>query len=65
MIHSTELSMLVAAVAASPIVVAPPAPPAPPALDFADWCERQKPANIDSVIMAWLHAQVPAHRAYS
>ena len=35
-------------------------PRPPPALDFADWCERQKPADIDSVILDWLWSQVPA-----
>jgi hypothetical protein len=45
------LETLAAIVARSPIIV-----PAP-ARDFADWCDRQKPADIDSVILAWLRSQ--------
>ncbi len=58
-IHSADLGTMKAAIARSPIVVAP-APAPLPALDFADWCERQKPADIDSVILDWLWSQVPA-----
>jgi hypothetical protein len=52
-----DLGALTAAIARSPIVVASPAPPA---RDFADWCERQKPASIDDVILNWLRSQAPA-----
>jgi hypothetical protein len=45
------LETLVAIVARSPIIVPGPA------RDFADWCERQKPADIDAVILVWLRSQ--------
>ncbi|MBX9773621.1 MAG: hypothetical protein K2Y71_04325 [Xanthobacteraceae bacterium] len=50
----TDLELLLTAIAASEIVV-----PAPNARDFADWCDRQRPAEIDTVILDWLRAQVP------
>jgi hypothetical protein len=59
--HTADLRLLLAAIANSPIKLTPA--PAP-ARDFADWCEQQKPAEIDTVILCWLHshsAQLPTH----
>jgi hypothetical protein len=50
----TDLELLLAAIAASEIVV-----PLPNARDFADWCDLQQPAEIDTVILDWLRSQVP------
>lgn len=54
----TRLALLLAAVAGSPIV----ASPARPARRFADWCEMQKPADIDGVILAWIASHVPSRK---
>ncbi len=51
----TELMTLLAAVSGSPIVLAVPA-----ARHFAEWCELQKPADVDGVILAWIASHVPA-----
>jgi hypothetical protein len=56
----TDLELLQAAIAASEIVV-----PVPTARDFADWCELQRPAEIDTVILDWLRSQVPQTAALS
>jgi len=55
---AADLRSLIAVVARSPIRVAA-AMPSPPVLDFADWCERQKPADIDAVVLSWLRAHKP------
>jgi len=47
--HNADLQSLLAAIAASEIVVA-----GRTARDFADWCELQRPADIDTVILGWL-----------
>jgi hypothetical protein len=52
-----DLGSLKAVIARSAIVVTQPTAPAH---DFADWCERQKPANIDDVILNWLRSQRPS-----
>jgi hypothetical protein len=56
----TDLELLQAAIAASEIVV-----PVPAARDFADWCDLQRPAEIDTVILDWLRSQVPQAAALS
>ena len=56
----TDLELLLAAIAASEIVV-----PSSDARDFADWCDRQQPAEIDTVILDWLRSQVPQAAALS
>ena len=56
----TDLELLLAAIAASEIVV-----PLPTARDFADWCDLQRPAEIDTVILDWLRSQVPQATALS
>jgi hypothetical protein len=56
--HTADLQSLLTAIAASPIVV-----PAPKARDFADWCNRQQTADIDTVILGWLRSQAPQQRA--
>jgi hypothetical protein len=58
--HNADLQSLLAAIAASEIIVA-----GRPARDFADWCELQRPADIDTVILGWLRAQVPQPAALS
>ena len=58
--HNADLQSLLAAIAASEIVV-----PASSARDFADWCELQRPADIDTVILGWLRSQVPQAAALS
>ena len=57
--QSAILGMLVAAIARSPIVV-PSA--SRPARHFADWCDLQKPADIDAVILSWIASHVPARK---
>jgi hypothetical protein len=57
--HTADLQSLLATIAASPIVV-----PAAEARDFADWCRLQQPADIDFVILDWLHSQAPQPRAH-
>ena len=59
--HTADLQSLLAAIAASEIVV----PTMPEARDFADWCALQRPADIDTVILGWLRAQVPQRAAFS
>jgi len=59
--HFADLQSLRAAIAASEIVVADQRP----ARDFADWCELQRPADIDTVILGWLRSQVPQATALS
>ena len=56
----TDLELLLAAIAASEIVVS-----VPNARDFADWCDLQQPAEIDTVILDWLRSQVPQAAALS
>jgi hypothetical protein len=56
----TDLELLLAAIAASEIVV-----PVSNPRDFADWCDRQRPAEIDTVILDWLRSQVPQAAALS
>jgi hypothetical protein len=59
--HTADLRVLLLAIANSPINVTPAKAPA---RDFADWCEQHKPADIDTVILGWLHshsAQLPTH----
>ena len=58
--RNSGLQSLLAAIAASQIIVA-----LRPARDFADWCELQRPADIDTVILGWLRAQVPQPTALS
>ena len=58
--RTTDLPSLLAAVAASEIVVA-----ARSARDFAQWCELQQPADIDTVILDWLRAQARQATALS
>jgi hypothetical protein len=58
--HNADLQSLLAAIAASEIIVA-----GRTARDFADWCELQRPADIDTVILGWLRAQVPQPAALS
>ena len=58
--HNADLQSLLAAIAASEIVVE-----ARIARDFADWCELQRPADIDTVILGWLRAQAPQATALS
>ena len=50
--HTADLQSLLATIAASEIVV-----PGPTARDFAEWCELQRPADIDTVILGWLRSQ--------
>ena len=56
--HTADLQSLLAAIAASPIVVSTPR-------DFADWCECQQPADIDTVILGWLRSHAPQPAALS
>ena len=58
-LQSADLGMLLAAVANSPIVL-PSA--SRPARHFADWCDLQKPADIDAVILSWIASHVPARK---
>ena len=58
--HNADLQSLLAAIAASEIVV-----PVSNPRDFADWCDRQRPAEIDTVILGWLRSQVPQPTALS
>lgn len=58
--RNADLPSLLAAVAASEIVVA-----ARSARDFAEWCELQQPADIDAVILGWLRSQAPQAAALS
>lgn len=58
--HTADLQSLLAAIAASPIVV-----PAVHVRDFADWCQLQQPADIDTVILGWLRSQAPQASALS
>ena len=57
----TDLRVLRAAIAGSPIVVAPVGERRV-IRDFGDWCEAQKPADLDRVILAWIASHVPARR---
>jgi hypothetical protein len=57
--HTADLQSLLAAIAASPIVVS-----VPEARDFADWCSHQT-TEIDTVILGWLRAQAPRASALS
>jgi len=52
--QTADLQSLLAAIAASPIVVCVSEP-----RDFADWCERQQTPDIDTAILDWLRSQVP------
>jgi hypothetical protein len=58
-LHKAKIRSIRAAVAGSPIVITPAAAEIP-VHNFADWCERQKPAEIDAVILAWIVSHVPA-----
>ena len=57
--QNADLGSLLAAIAGSPIVVAPVSRPA---RHFADWCELQKPADIDGVILTWIASHAPARK---
>jgi len=59
--HTADLQLLLAAIAASEIVVPSRRTPR----DFADWCELQRPADIDMVILGWLRSQVSQAAALS
>ena len=58
--HNADLRSLLAAISASEIVVA-----GRTARDFADWCELQRPADIDTVILGWLRSHAPQPTALS
>lgn len=58
--HTAGLQSLLAAIAASPIVVRVSEP-----RDFSDWCERQQTQGIDTAILDWLRSQVPQPAALS
>jgi hypothetical protein len=58
--HNADLRSLLAAISASEIVVA-----SRTARDFADWCELQRPADIDTVILGWLRSHAPQPTALS
>jgi hypothetical protein len=58
--RTADLQSLLAAIAASPIVVRVPQP-----RDFHDWCERQQAQDIDTAILDWLRSQVPQSAALS
>jgi inactivated superfamily I helicase len=57
--HNADLQSLLAAIAASQIVV-----PGLNARDFADWCQHQQP-DIDTVILGWLRSHVSQAAALS
>jgi hypothetical protein len=56
----TDLELLLAAIGASEIVVS-----VRNARDFADWCDMQRPAEIDTVILDWLRSQAQQRAALS
>jgi hypothetical protein len=58
--YTADLQSLLAAIAASPIVVRVPEP-----RDFSDWCEQQPTQDIDTAILDWLRSQVPQASALS
>jgi hypothetical protein len=58
--HTADLQSLLTVIAASPIVVS-----VPKARDFADWCQLQQPADIDTVILGWLRSQARQASALS
>jgi hypothetical protein len=58
--RTSDLQSLLTAIAASPIVVRVSEP-----RDFADWCEQQQTADIDTVILGWLRSQRPQVSALS
>ena len=58
--RNADLQSLLAAIAASEIVV-----PGRTARDFAEWCEFQRPADIDTVILGWLRSQARQAAAFS
>ena len=60
--QSADLGMLLAAIASSPIVVASVSRPA---RQFADWCDLQKSADIDGVILSWIASHAPARKPSS
>jgi hypothetical protein len=59
-----DLQALVAAIAASPIVV-PASSKIAKARDFADWCALQGDVEIDTVILEWLRSHRPQPVAFS
>ena len=54
-----DIELMVSVIADSPIYVASLSSEGP-VRNFADWCERHKPTEIDSVILAWIASHVPA-----
>jgi hypothetical protein len=62
-----DLQALVAAIAASPIVVpaSKAANTATNARDFADWCALQGDVEIDTVILKWLRSHRPQPATFS
>jgi hypothetical protein len=58
--HTADLQSLLAAIAASPIVVRVSEP-----RDFHDWCEQQQRPDIDTAILDWLRSQRPQASALS
>ena len=58
-LQSADLGLLLAAIANSPILVASASRPA---RHFADWCDMQKPADVDAVILSWIASHVPARK---
>jgi hypothetical protein len=58
--HTADLQSLLAAIAASPIVMRVSEP-----RDFRDWCERQQAQDIDTAILDWLRSQRPQASALS
>ncbi|MPZ37686.1 MAG: hypothetical protein GEU95_06415 [Rhizobiales bacterium] len=56
---NADLQSLLAAIAASPIIVRAPEFAASNPRDFAGWCKLQEPADIDTVILDWLGSHVP------
>jgi len=60
---TVDLGAVLAAIAASPIVVprvkAAKTSKTAMAHDFADWCALQGDDAIDTVILEWLRSQVP------
>jgi hypothetical protein len=60
--QNTDLGLLQAVIARSPIVVASVNPPA---RHFADWCRMQAPADVDAAILGWIRSHVPARKPSS
>lgn len=58
--HTADLQSLLAAIAASPIIVCVSEP-----RDFADWCNRQQSPDVDTAILDWLRSQMPRSASLS